>query len=226
MDEYTNNAKFYDPIVGPFLRSTHKDIVDILQNHGCHNVLDLCCGTGLFAGQAQNAGMHLTGVDISPTMLDVARTNLPEIDFLQHDASSLPMGNETYDAVTISFALHEKPREVALAITKEALRLVRKDGLLVVADYRYPTKRKSIFIGWIIRLVEHMAGTEHNAHFQNYMKQGGSEVFLAEAGLNATRLTTHMGGWSGVFVQRGGELEPVSRGYTQKDELPDSFANT
>ncbi len=200
MNEYINHANFYDPLVGPFLRSTHKDMVDILQNHGGHKVLDLCCGTGLFVGRALKAGMDPTGVDLSPTMLDVARTNFPEVKYLEHDASSLPMGNGTYDAVTISFALHEKPSEVAFAIIQEALRLIRKGGLLVVSDYRYPTKRKSFVTGWGIRLVEYMAGKEHNAHFREYMERGGIEPFLLEAGLKATRRTTHMNGWSGVFV--------------------------
>lgn len=200
MDEYINHAKLYDPLVGPFLRSTHKNMVDILQSHGCHRVLDLCCGTGLFVGLALKVGMNPTGVDLSPTMLGVASANFPEVEFLEGDASSLPMGDGTYDAVTISFALHEKPREVALAIIQEALRLVRKGGLLVVADYRYPTKRKSFFTGWGIRLVEYMAGKEHNAHFKEYMERGGSESFLLDAELKATRRKTHMNGWSGSFT--------------------------
>lgn len=200
MDEYKNHANFYDPVIGPFLGSTYRDMVDILLEHGCSSVLDLCCGTGLFVGKARNVGLVASGVDLSPAMLGVARTKFPEVEFLLHDASSLPIKTGSYDAVTVCFALHEKPYKRALAIAREAARLVRKGGILIVADYRHPTRRNSFFTGWGIRLVEYMAGKEHNAHFQNYMRRGGSEAFLVDAGLNATCRTTHMGGWSGVFV--------------------------
>lgn len=200
MDEYSNHANLYDPVVGPFLRSTHKDMVDILQKHGCHKVLDLCCGTGLFVGKAHEVGLNPLGVDLSQAMLKVARANFPKVKLIECDGTSLPMRNGSFDAVTISFALHEKPREVALDITQEAVRLVRKGGLLVVADYRHPKERNSVFAGWVIRFVEYMAGKEHNTHFKDFMKDGGSEAFFLEAGLNATRRTTHMSGWSGVYV--------------------------
>lgn len=205
MDEYQEHANLYDPVVGPFLRSTHRDMVHLLQKHGCTTVLDLCCGTGLFIGEAARAGLIPSGVDLSTAMLSVARKKHPDIDFLECDASSLPGEKGSYDAVTISFALHEKPRAVALAIVEEGRRLVRKGGLLVVADYRVPEKKTSIFspcIGLGIRCVEYMAGKDHNRHFREYMKRGGSEPFFVEAGLDATVTSTHMGGWSGVFVCR------------------------
>ena len=206
MDEYQKHATFYDPFVGPFLHATHGDMVNLVQKHGCRTVLDLCCGTGLFIGAAQKAGLMATGVDISPAMLNVARKNHPEVAFLECDASSLPEEKGAYDAVTISFALHEKPRAAALAIIKEGVRLVRNGGLLVVADYRMPEKKNSFgspfsfCVGLGIRCVEYMAGKEHNAHFYDYMERGGSEAFFVEAGLEATGMVTHMGGWSGVFV--------------------------
>lgn len=200
MDEYINHAKLYDFAVGPFLQSTHKDIIDILLENGSLSVLDLCSGTGLFAGKAEKDGLNVTGVDLSPSMLGVARRKHPLMDFLEQDASSLTAKNGCYDAVTISFALHEKSRIIAFAIIKEALRVLRNGGLLIVADYRYPVERKNFLTGYGIRLVEYIAGKEHYFHYKEYMKYGGSEAFLLEAGLSTTCRNTHMNGWSGVFV--------------------------
>ncbi len=200
MDEYRRYATLYDHFVGPFLRPTYRDMVDILKTHGCYNFLDLCCGTGLFAGNARKAGLIPSGVDFSPSMLRVARANYPDIEFLQQDASNLPLETGSFDAATISFALHEKPRTTAFAIIREGARLVRRGGLLVVADYRHPTQRNARFKGWGIRCVERMAGREHHAHFQDYMKRGGTEGFLTETRLNATLHTTHMSGWAGILV--------------------------
>ena len=200
MDEYISHAKLYDFTVGPFLQSTHKNIVDILMEHRCISVLDLCCGTGLFAGQAEKVGIKVTGVDLSSVMLGVARQNYPLIDFLEQDAAALKTKDAVYDAVTISFALHEKPRVIAHAIINEALRVLRTNGLLIMADYRYPTERKSYLTGCAVRLVEYMAGREHYNHYKQYMRYGGSEAFFLEAGLDTTHRNTHMNGWSGIFV--------------------------
>jgi SAM-dependent methyltransferase len=50
-------------------------------------VLDVGCGTGLpTARQLVAAGCAVTGIDISPTMLDLARGNVPEAVFIQRDA--------------------------------------------------------------------------------------------------------------------------------------------
>lgn len=203
MDEYAQHAHLYDPIVGPFLRSTHRDIVDIIKGRGKRSVLDLCCGTGLLAGKAHVSGLDVTGLDISPAMLAVARSMYPNIPFIECDATQTPLDEGPFDAITISFVLHEKPWETAQAILREALRLTRPDGLIVVADYRRPIHRRS-FTQWGIRCVERMAGREHHAHFREYMKRGGSHSFLVEAGFSATLHTTHMKGWSGVFVHQTG----------------------
>lgn len=200
MDEYRNHASLYDVLVGPFLHSTHRDIVDIVKENGCSSLLDICCGTGLLVGKAVAAGLKPVGTDLSPAMLDIARSNHPGIDFLKNDASDLPMEKGSFDAVTVSFALHEKPRDVAFAIVREALRLVRKGGLVIVADYHLPVYHSSFFTGFVVQCVERIAGKQHYAYFKEYMRPGGTEAFLAEAGLNATCRTTHMNGWSGIFV--------------------------
>ncbi len=132
MDEYRNHASLYDLLVGPFLHSTHRDIVDIVKVHGCSSLLDICCGTGLLVGKAVAAGLKPVGTDLSPAMLDIARSNHPGVDFFQHDASELPMEDGSFDAVTVSFALHEKPRDVALLLFEKLSDLSARVGLLLL----------------------------------------------------------------------------------------------
>ncbi|MFC4032697.1 class I SAM-dependent DNA methyltransferase [Streptomyces polygonati] len=53
-------------------------------------VLDLGCGTGLpTARQLTDAGLRVTGVDLSPGMLARARANVPEGGFVQADIADL-----------------------------------------------------------------------------------------------------------------------------------------
>ncbi len=69
-------------------------------------VLDVACGTGLIARlAAERVGPtgSVTAIDISPEMIDVAKTIPPpqgaDIDWQVGDATSLPLPDETYDVV-------------------------------------------------------------------------------------------------------------------------------
>lgn len=63
-------------------------------------ILDLCCGTGQFAGTLTGLGYRVTGVDSSAEMLRFARENAPEAEFVHADARSFRLP-EKY-AVVIS----------------------------------------------------------------------------------------------------------------------------
>jgi len=200
MDEYARFASLYDPIVGPFLRPIHKAIISTLTKAQSATTLDLCCGTGLLAGMASKAGIQVTGVDISQPMLQVAHIKYPTIRFIQEDASSLSFEDNAFDALTISFALHEKPLSTASAILYEGMRVVKPGGMLLIADYRFPTTRRSRWTGLAIKAIERLAGKEHSHHFNQFMAQGGSESFLYKAGLPGKPIDTFMHGWVGLFV--------------------------
>lgn len=75
------------------------------------SVLDVGCGTGLpTARQLVDAGCTVTGIDISPTMLDLARRNVPEAGFVQRDAADVDAGLGRFNAVVAFFSLLMLPR--------------------------------------------------------------------------------------------------------------------
>jgi 2-polyprenyl-3-methyl-5-hydroxy-6-metoxy-1,4-benzoquinol methylase len=61
-------------------------------------ILDVGCGTGRHSIELTKRGYRVTGIDLSESMLGVARKNTAEagltIDFLRHDARDLPFHNE------------------------------------------------------------------------------------------------------------------------------------
>ncbi len=72
-------------------------IIEYIGNDG--TVLDLGCGTGLpVMNYLHSKGIKVTGVDASYRMLEIARTNLPEGDFLQEDMRTLSLDRK-FDAV-------------------------------------------------------------------------------------------------------------------------------
>jgi len=196
MDEYARFAKIYDPLIGPVLRPVHRAMLAALSSRQSRKVVDLCCGTGLMAGMISDAGMKVVGVDLSPSMLHVAREKHPNATFIDGDATSLIFSDGEFDAATISFALHEKPEAIAFGILSEALRVVRQGGLILVADYRQPVPMQSMWMGWAIAAVERMAGKDHYNHFSKYMNNGGTETFMGRAGLVGLPAMTFVHGWS------------------------------
>ena len=62
-------------------------------------VLDVGCGTGLpTAAQLTAAGLRVTGIDISPVMLELAARNVPDASFRRLDLTRI--GSETGSGLT------------------------------------------------------------------------------------------------------------------------------
>lgn len=67
-------------------------------------VLDLATGTGITAIAARERSAHVTGVDLTPELLAVARKRAAEqgfgdIEFREGDAEALPFGDASFDVV-------------------------------------------------------------------------------------------------------------------------------
>ncbi|WP_207264114.1 methyltransferase domain-containing protein [Desulfovibrio sp. Huiquan2017] len=199
MDEYGRIATLYDPLVGAPLRPIHQAMAERLAKAG-GNILDLCCGTGLLARQALALGLSVTGVDLSPHMLAVAGRKRPGATYILADAAALPLPDHGFNAVSISFALHEKPLLTARAILTEARRMIQPGGLVLVADYISAGPNQSWLTGRAIRMVERLAGREHHARFLDYMADGGALPLLGRAGLTARLERTFMDGWVGLYA--------------------------
>ncbi len=64
-------------------------------------VLDAGCGTGRVAIELARRGVQVIGVDVDPSMLATARAAAPEIEWIEHDLTSLAL-DRTFDAVVLA----------------------------------------------------------------------------------------------------------------------------
>lgn len=101
-------------------------------------VLDVGCGTGVpTARQLVDAGHSVTGVDLSEGMLELARANVPEAEFLHRDLASLrvegPGGLGRFDGITCFFTLLMLPRAEIPYALRQFHRLLKPDGVLALS---------------------------------------------------------------------------------------------
>ncbi|GAA3793198.1 class I SAM-dependent methyltransferase [Streptomyces phyllanthi] len=98
------------------------------------DVLDLGCGTGSLALLAAERGHRVTGVDLSPAMVDRARAKLAgrAAVFLVGDAAAPPVGEERFDVVLVRHVLWALP-DPARALRRWC-GLLRPGGRLVLVE--------------------------------------------------------------------------------------------
>lgn len=102
-------------------------------------VLDLGCGVGGSSiWLAQNVGCHVLGVDMNPQSLAIARPEAEKqglshlVSFTQADYCQLPIDSDTADVAWFLECLCYAPDKYDAL--REAARVLRKGGRLVVAD--------------------------------------------------------------------------------------------
>jgi len=122
-------------------------------------ILDLCCGTGdLALGLAQAAapGTTITGYDLNPDMLKIARQKAagitgPGIDFIRGDVAAMPFADHEFDCITIGFGFRnltwQNPgSEKHLS---EMSRVLKPGGRLLILESADPENR---IIGFFYRI--------------------------------------------------------------------------
>ncbi|HTW95451.1 MAG TPA: methyltransferase domain-containing protein [Tepidisphaeraceae bacterium] len=101
------------------------------------SVLDVACGPGLVACAFAAVADRVTGIDITPAMIDEAKRRqaekgLSNIDWRIGDVAHLPFPDGTFSIVLSRYALHHM---VDPAVTlREMARVCQRGGGVVIAD--------------------------------------------------------------------------------------------
>lgn len=105
-------------------------------------ILDLAAGTGPSSAALARSGATVVAADFSPGMIAEGRRRhrgIPNLSFVEADATALPFGDEEFDAVTISFGLRNvvEPKKAL----REMLRVTKPGGRLVVCEFTHPPSK-------------------------------------------------------------------------------------
>ncbi len=113
---------------------------DLVQRIGVidgDTVLDVACGTGNASIPAAQAGGRVTGLDLTPELLDGARGRAAEagveIEWVEGDAEQLPFEDASFDLVLSTFGCMFAPNHAVAA--QEMARVLRPGGKIGIAAW-------------------------------------------------------------------------------------------
>ena len=196
LEELETAAAVYEDRLVPAIFTTWAGrVADAARIGPGHRVLDVACGTGVLArAAAERAGPggSVTGLDINPGMLAVARRIAPAIDWREGAADALPFDDGVFDAVVSQFGLMFFPdREAAL---REMLRVLAPGGHLAVAvfDSLDQTPAYAALVNVLARVVGPEAADALRSPFVLGDADKLASLFAA-AGMPTAEMSSHAG---------------------------------
>lgn len=189
-------APYYDLVTRP-IRRLRAHVAELAQVDTSMRVLDVATGTGDQAFAFRDRAAEVVGVDLSQAMLAIARRKGAGVNvrFVQGDAAALPFGDDSFDVVCISFALHEMPRSIRQRTLGEMTRVVRRGGRVLIVDWGLPSRRT---MRW---MVFHLVRLFEGKTYADFIRSD-LQAFVAAAGLQVERHEKHLHGVAQVVVAR------------------------
>jgi demethylmenaquinone methyltransferase/2-methoxy-6-polyprenyl-1,4-benzoquinol methylase len=136
-------------------------------------ILDIAAGTGSSSRPLVDKGADVIALDFSEGMLAQGRKQNRDIKFMQGDALNLPFEENTFDVTTISFGLRNTSN--TSTALKEALRVTKVGGKIVVAEFSHPTNLifRKVYLNYLMKALPVIA--------RKISKNPDAYVYLAES---------------------------------------------
>jgi SAM-dependent methyltransferase len=120
------------------------------------DILDLCCGNGLFSAHFAPRARTVTAVDISPDLLgNLARRSLPNVTTLCSDVREAHFVEGTFSRILLYAGIQYLSEGEVVLLFQNMQRWLRPDGLLFIGDvpdrarlwsfYNTPERRSRYF---------------------------------------------------------------------------------
>lgn len=141
-------------------------------------IVDVGCGTGILAVRLADAypAARVTGVDLSPGMLERARRRSDSVTWVEADAQHLPFEDASFDSICCTESFHWYPDQ--LAALSEFRRILGRAGVLYLAFINPSTHALERTVNSLTQAVGRPA---------HWMTGPGLELLLGDAGFEVRR---------------------------------------
>ena len=185
-------------------------------------VIDVACGTGALAiAVSEFVGPTGTtvGVDINDGMLNIARSRLSPVEWLNAPAEALPFNDGQFNCVVSQFGLMYFENQ-ASAI-QEMMRVLRQDGSLAVVVWDKLDNNPGLAAEE--RLWQQIFGQKIDETPYGLGDKETLENLFRSAGVNDSQITTHEG--TARFDSIESWIYTGAKGWTEDDALSDEQLN-
>ena len=142
------------------------------------HVLDIGCGGGVPVAKyfAEN-DYSVTGIDLSPKMISLARKSVPSGRFICTDMQNLPFGSEEFEIIVSLFAIIHVPRELHNEILGRVFSILKPNGIFLVT-LGFEDIESRIVDDW---MGARMFWSHYDIQtYEKMLKEVGFEILLSE----------------------------------------------
>jgi ubiquinone/menaquinone biosynthesis C-methylase UbiE len=158
-------------------------------------ILDVCCGPGMIAAAAIARGAQTVGIDFSAAVVKIANTNVPDAEFHEGDAQSLPFADNSFDAVVCGFGIIHTPDPI-IALS-EMHRVLKRGGRIAVSVWESPNSNNGfgLLFGAIKANADMGVDLPHGPDFFQFSDPVKLANALVEIGFNEPSINTVAQTW-------------------------------
>lgn len=137
IDQFTRQSAHYLQMPGHNNEESIRLLMDLVRVSERDTVLDVACGTGIVSCAFAATAKHVTGIDLTPAMLEQAgslarQRGLTNLTWQQGDIEELPFPDNSFSIILSRYAFHHilKPA----IVVSEMVRVCQSGGRILIAD--------------------------------------------------------------------------------------------
>lgn len=209
---------------GQFIPPVSASLTRLANLQASDSVLDVACGYGNTAITARMLGAKVTGIDITPKLLTLAKeeekiAGISGIEWKEGDVENLPFEDESFDVVLSTFGHIFAPNQELAG--KEMIRVLKKGGHLGFTSW--PSE---LAVGKLSEVVSKYNPLPHNEAFSPYnwgepekIKQllpGIIDIFFERGTINIPILSPNHY-WQDTITKAGFMIQVINTLMKQQD---------
>ncbi len=209
---------------GQFIPPVSASLTRLANLQASDSVLDVACGFGNTAITARMLGAKVTGIDITPKLLTLAKeeekiAGISGIEWKEGDAENLPYEDESFDVVLSTFGHIFAPNQELAG--KEMIRVLKKSGRLGFTSWP-----PELAVGKLSEVVSKYNPLPHNEAFSPYnwgvpekikqLLRGTIDIFFERGTINVPILSPNHY-WQDTITKAGFMIQVINTLKKQQD---------